>query len=194
MENFMRILILISLLVGSSCFAGPVTEFKTSGEWSEVTNGLRGRLLFAEGAVLKYGVKMGEVYLELENVSERGTIYVYYAATKSPIQCELSDSEGKNIKGLPGVPSDFMPSACWLALPHDSALRFSTRVGPSIAPGHPCLFICVGLEGGAWEIPLTATNNYYLSGTFTVSAPTNETSPRIWEGTLKLPAVRVPVK
>lgn len=182
------------LLVSSECFAGPAAEFRTSGEWSDVTNGLRGRLIFAEGPVLKSGAKMGEVYLEIENVSAGDAIYVYYAATKTPIHCELIDSEGKKIEGLPGGMSDFMPSPCWLALPHDSALRFNTRVGPSFVPGHSCLFISVGVEGGAWEIPLTATKDYYLSGTFTVRAPVSETRPRIWEGTLKLPAVKVSVK
>jgi hypothetical protein len=194
MKKYMRIFIMISLLAGSFCSAGPVTEFKTAGEWSEVTNGLRGRLLFAEGTPDKGGVKMGEVYLELQNVSLGDAMYVYYAATKSPLRCELSDAAGKNVEGMPEVMSDWMPSPCWLALPHDSALRFSTRVGPSFGPAHPCLFICVGLEGGAWEIPPTATNDYYLSGTFTVKTPANETRPRIWEGTLKLPRVRVPVK
>src|ERR1022692_4041965 len=34
--------------------------------------------------------------------------------------------------------------------------------------------------GGKWVIPTTATNDYYLSGTFSSMSPTNETRPRVW--------------
>ena len=188
------LLSIICIFVNCLCFAGPVTEPKSIGGWSEPTNGLRGRLLFAEAPKAdKYGLLIGEVYLELQNVSAGDTMYVYYVASISPLHCQLRDFDGKSVESGPSPGSDGRPSPCWLALPYDSTLRFNTRVGPAFAPAHPCLFFCVGLEGGAWEILLTATNDYFLSGTFTISAPKNETRPRVWEGTLKLPPVRIPV-
>jgi len=189
-----KLLPIVCIFANCLCFAGPVTEPKAIGEWSQPTNGLRGRLLFAEASKAdKYGLLIGEVYLELQNVSAGDTMYVYYVASKSPLHCQLHDFGGKTVESEPSPGSDGRPSPCWLALPYDSTLRFDTRLGPAFAPAHPCLFICVGLEGGAWEIPLTATNDYYLSGTFSSISTTNETRPRVWEGTLKLPPVKISV-
>lgn len=171
-----------------------MTEPKSIGEWSEPVDGLRGRLLFAENVKDENGVRIGNIYLELQNLSSGDNRYVYYDAKKSPIHCELNDSKSDGVKVWPGNMSDGMPSACWLALPYDSSLRFDTRLGPAFTPSHPCLFICIGLEGGTWEIPLTATNDFYLSGTFTTTPPQNETRPHMWEGTLKLPPVKISVK
>ena len=187
------LLSIIFVFVNCLCFAGPVAEPKFTGEWSEPTNGLRGRLLVAEGAKDKYGVKWGFVYLELQNLSSADTVYVYYAVGKSPLKCELRDSDGKSVKNSLGAAGEGTPPACWLTLPLDSTLRFLTGSSGS-APDYPCLFVVSAWVGGKWAIPDTATNDYYLSGTFSSVSPTNETRPHVWEGTLKLPAVRIPVK
>jgi hypothetical protein len=193
-----RLLPIICIFANCLCFAGPVTEPKFAGDWSVPTNGLRGRLLLAERAQDKFDVqnkgKQGVVYLELQNLALGDTIYVYYDAKKSPLHCELQDSTGNAVKPYNAVFSDWRPYPCWLALPHDSTLRFSA----TILTGSPvnALVISVGeaLTGGAWEMPLDSTNDYYLSGAFTSMSSTGETRPRVWEGTLKLPPVKISVK
>ena len=141
----------------------------------------------------KYGVREGLVYLELQNLSQGDTLYVYYNVRNSPLKCELRDPAGRNMQNFPGPVSDWMPSACWLSLPHDSTLRFPTG-NSSFTPNSPCLFVVSAFKGGKWVIPMTATNDYYLSGTFSSMSPTNEIKSRVWEGTLKLPAVKISVK
>ena len=194
-----KLLPIICIFANCLCFAGPVTEPKFIGEWSQPTNGLRGRLLIAEGAQNKYDVQYnctpGVVYLELQNMAVYDTIYVYYNAKRSPLRCELQDSFGNSISSRDVfVSSDARPDPCWLALPLDSTLRFSTTILSGLARNS--LLISVGEEGvgGAWKIPLDSTNAYYLSGTFTSMSSTGETRPRVWEGTLKLPPVKISVK
>jgi hypothetical protein len=189
-----KLLPIICIFANCLCFAGPVTEPKSIGEWSEPTNGLRGRLLFAEGIKLQEGARLGWVYLELQNLSAWGAVYVYYDAVRqSPLKCELRDSDGKIVKNSLGAVGEGIPPACWLTLPHDSTLRFLTG-GTGSAPDYPSLFVVSAWVGGKWAIPATATNDYYLSGTFSSTSPTNETRPLVWEGTLKLPPVKISVK
>jgi hypothetical protein len=183
----------IFIFVNCLCFAGSVTEPLSIGEWSEPTNGLRGRLLFAERTNNWSLATEGIVYLELQNISPSDTLYVYYNFQNSAPICELHDDAGKMIKNRPDTGSDWLPSSCWLSLPNDSTLRFQTG-GSNSEPNHPCLYIISKFFGGKWEIPLTATNDYYLSGTFSSLSTTNGTRPRVWEGTLKLPPVKIPVK
>ena len=92
-----KLLSIICVFVNCHCFAGPVTEPKSIGEWSEPTNGLRGRLLFAEGIKLQEGARLGLVYLELQNLSSEDTLYVYYSVGKLPLKCELRDFDGNTV-------------------------------------------------------------------------------------------------
>jgi hypothetical protein len=190
----MRTALLFFILTCQLCTAAPVNEPKAIGEWSEPTNGLRGRLIFySNGITDRDGVVKGLVYLELQNLPPGDTLYVYYAVGRMPLKCELRDFSGKSIEESRGAGSDFMPAACWLALPPDSTLRFRTGYSSS-APDFPCLFIISAFIGGKWHVPMTATNDYYLSGTFSSISTTNGTRPRVWEGTLKLPPVRIEAK
>ena len=154
-------------------------------------------MLFAERTQDKWDIqnnsRSGIVCLEIENLGD--TIYIYYAEVTSPLRCELRDSAGNAIPlGNVFVSSDWRPTPCWLALPNDSTLRFSTTVLGS-SPRNS-LLISVGepMIGGAWKIPLDSTNDYYLSGTFSPTPPENETRPHVWEGILKLPPVRISAK
>ncbi len=120
-------------------------------------------------------------------------MHIYYAPSKSPFRCELHDSLGKTNAGSYGVYSGGIPDPCWLALPYDSSLRVRVTLGGFGIPQTNGFFIA-GQISDAWVIPSGTTNEYYLSGTFTVTAPKNDTRPHIWEGTLELPQVRVPVE
>ncbi len=187
--------IFLSLLLffsGQFCFAGSASKPITTGEWSETTNGLRGRLLFAEDKKIA-GTRMGVIYLELQNSSLGDTMHVYYDAKMSPFRCKLQDSVGKTNPTQGADYDGFIPEACWLALPYDSTLRFRVTLGGFGIPQNGGLFIAGCLED-CWVIPASAQNDYFLTGTLRVTAPKNETRPRVWEGTLKLPPVKIPIK
>jgi hypothetical protein len=189
MKSLMSLFLALAV---QSCLAGSVSEPISFGAWSEATNGLRARLAFAEDPKL-FGTRMGVVYLELQNVSLGDTLHVYYKADQSPFRCELHDASGAPCQPG-GCEYDGMISApCWLALPHDSALRFRVTLGGFGVPQNGGLFIAGGIPD-CWVIPTKATNDYFLSGTLTITAPKDETRPRVWEGALKLPQVKVPVK
>ena len=120
----------------------------------------------------------------------------------SQLSCELRDSGGKIILRGGFSIDGRLPGPCWLALPHDSTLRF-----------RPCA-LCKGMASdgewfiyagfNSWRIPRGDTNDYYLSGTLTLSIPQGETRPRtpedkysapsVWQGTLKLPPVKIPAR
>jgi hypothetical protein len=195
----MRIIVLFLCLTCQFCLAGPVTEPKFIGDWSETTNGLRGRLLFAERSPEKWEIqnnsRSGVVFLELQNIASADTLYVYYDEVRSPLHCELRDSVG-NVIPLGGVfvNSDLRPAPCWLALPNNSTLRFSTTVFVNSPKNSLLISVGEAMDGGAWKIPLDSTNDYYLSGTFNPTPPENETRPHVWEGTLKLPPVKISVR
>ena len=162
------------------------------GEWSPPTNGLRGRLAFSENGK-PFGTRMGVLYLELQNVSLGDGMYVYYRAATSPFRCELRDSTGKTNETMSFEYDGWIPAPCWLALPYDSVLRFRLTLGGFGVPQNAGLFIA-GCMPDCWLIPPSATDDYFLSGTLSVAAPKDETRPRIWQGTLKLPPVRIPAK
>jgi hypothetical protein len=174
------------------CSAGSVVEPDAVGEWSRPTNNIRGRLLFVEHAKLKDGARAGLVYLELQNLGGSGTIYIYYDAIKAPPRCELRDSTGRIVEQVASG-RDAVPEACWLTLPMNSTLRFPTGYGPAFGPSGPSLMFGVGMNQ-TWVIPVSATNSYFLSGTFTPTSPKDEAREHNWQGTLKLPAVKIPVK
>jgi hypothetical protein len=189
MKTLMSLLVVLAV---QSCLAGPVSEPISFGAWSEATNGLRGRLAFAEDPKL-FGARMGVVYLELQNVSFGDTMYVYYKADQSPFRCELRDSSQALCQSSGCEYDGMIPGPCWLALPHDSALRFRMTLGGFGVPQNGGLFIA-GCISDCWVIPKTAAKDYFLSGTLTITAPKDDLRPRVWEGTLKLPQVKIPVK
>ena len=185
-------LALFLILICRFALAGSAIEPVSAGEWSAAINGVRGRLLFGEGEKVA-GTRMGVLYLELQNVSAGDTMYVYYDASKSPLRCQLVDSAGKTNASQGAVYDGWIPAASWLALPHDSALRFRVTLGGFGVPQNGGLFVA-GCIPDCWAIPPTATSDYFLSGTLVVAAPKGETRPRVWEGMLSLPRVRLPVK
>lgn len=192
-QNLKRDFILFLLLLACRfCFAGSPSESKAIGEWSEQSNGLRGRLVFGENEKIG-GTRMGVIYLELQNVSLGDTMYAYYPAAKSPLRCELQDSAGKTIQRSGSEYDGWIPDPCWLALPNDSTLRFRVSLGGFGIPQNGGLFVAGCIED-VWVIPASATNDYYLSAILNLSAPNNETRPRIWQGTLKLPPVKISVQ
>ncbi len=183
--------VFLFLLSCQCCFAVTANDKVVAGEWSESVNGLRGRLLFGED-VPSNDARVGVVYLELQNISAAGNnIQVFYDAAHS-LLFELRDPDGKLRKSDGLGFRGFIPSPCWLVLPKDSTLKFRVNLdGYGTAKDEGLL---LGLPGEAWIIPSSETNNFFLSATFTVNPPKEHDRAIIWEGTLRLPAVRIPSK
>ena len=188
--KLLRLLLFLLLLQCRLGIADVFSEFTAVGEWSAATNGLRGRLLFTERATSVEGLTDGIVYLQLQSVAVGESIHIYYAVSKFPFRPVLRDAGGNLVQeGL--LPSSGMPRPCWLVLPFDSSLLLRTGAS-STSPTVPGLTVIGACAGGNWFIPSQDTNDYFLSATFTATIPADETRPRMWEGTLELPALQIP--
>ncbi len=186
--------LLLCVCLSSHSFGAAVTnEFKAVGEWSVETNGLRGRLLFAERPTAVAGLRHGYVFLELQNVEPGDALQFFYDPRKYPPQFQptLRDADHKEVKPDIATPPSGFPRPSWLVLPFDSTLRLRTG-GSSLGQVKPGLFIMAGMWNGHWYLPGGVTNAYFLSGTFTVTIPAGETRPQMWEGALELPPLRIP--
>ena len=192
-QSFMRRLFSLAplLLATALCFASPINEPSSLGEWSKPVDGLRARLVLGEDPKLN-GTRRAIIYLELQNHSLWETAYFYYDASKSPLQCTLRDPWGKTNVSKGAVYNGPIYAPCWLALPHDSTLRFRVTLPGFGIPKNAGLFLA-GCLPDAWVIPASDTNQYFLSGTFTSTPPKSESRPRTWQGTLDLPELKVPV-
>ena len=182
---------------------------------------LRGRLWVGEGhywsdphasrgSAERYWVH-APVYLELEHVVTFGwsqPIQIYFDIF-SGLQFEMHDGSGKSIRpkqvGFAAV-LPVLPEPYWVTLPCDATVRLRAdiyNVGNSTNIADEQILVGDGGEGPAqWVIPQTSTNGYFLSCTFSPS--TNQSSLfryhpsplgyHVWQGTLKLPMVKIPVK
>jgi hypothetical protein len=176
---------------------GERTNLIASGAWSEQVNDhnrwLRGRLLVYEDPtnllvtnLLVTNVHLG-VYLELEHVLYGWIqpVEVYWNPTGLPfstyhpsLTLEARDEHGQPIPRTESPVRVFtrgpLQEPCWVTLPCDSTVR---------------------LRWSAGIMEPIATDAFFLSGTFTPE--TNHPSPlnyHVWQGTLKLPPVKVPAK
>ncbi|MGA2028560.1 MAG: hypothetical protein ABSG87_00590 [Verrucomicrobiota bacterium] len=187
-----RLFSVIFIFVNYLCFAGSVIEPITIGDWSEPTNGLRGRLLFSEDAKFS-GTEMGVVYLELQNVADvLNPMEIYYDDGKE-IHCQLADISGKLFHQPEMMDADIMsPGSYWIALPHDSTLRLRISVNGYGIPKDGGLLI--GLMSDQWLIPPTLQTDLFLSGSFNVIPPQDKDHIHAWKGVLELPKVKIPAK
>lgn len=194
------------LLVCQSCFAGSAGEPTSFGDWSDSTIGgsglharLKARLVVSETTDVS-GSRTANTYVEFQNTNHMvNTLYVYWGGTNSTLDCELRDSSGKTIPRAYGSYSGVIPDPIWLALPEDSILRFRPAlVYWSASNGE--LIIGAGSYVEFWRIPRGDTNDYYLSGILTLTIPSgispptlpgNNIQPIPWQGTLKLPPVKI---
>jgi hypothetical protein len=203
-----------------SCFATEDTNVIAAGNWSESVyyrdsgkSGctIRGRLLLCESPKDQDAA----VYLELQECSDSwgGMVEVYCNMNptealgghpdaqgnerieKEAAHWEMRDGSGKPVPVAPGGFSGGAPGANWIVLPCDSTMRLRTTVygGGRLKDGSLSIFFLAN----EWIIPPHSTHDYYLSCTFTADPPTNHITPpnyEIWKGTLKLPAMKIPVK
>ena len=195
--------ILIGVISCCFCLGSEPTNVIAASAWSEPTGCatglpdcglLRGRVLILEGKSAAYAGQVPEtqVYLELQNVSTTtGTAMEVYFDPRLGLRCEVRDSSGRPPPQVGQGGSGAFPSACWVTLPYDSTIRVRASW---YGYGNP-------REGGL-KIPLVEplvitgsnTNSYYLSGTFSAQTQSDHVpGPNrvIWQGTLKIPAVKV---
>jgi hypothetical protein len=165
-----------------------------AGEWSDAVQGLRGRLLFNEGARINQ-TRTGVIYLELQNVSATGTaLEVYYHPLRAFERCELSDATGQPL--TPPVnpfASITVPPPAWLSIP--ATFTLCHRINQNDEKPHLNAGLAINIPGRFgkdfyWIIPADAPAAYALSVTFKSVVLPDHNRTNIWEGALKLPPVK----
>ena len=159
-----------------------------TGDWSEPLNGLRGRLVIAQGRALgASSVRESLVYVELENVSQTqsGVLAVHF--DPGSLKCDLLDAAAKSVPQTGTGGSGGRPGAVWVSLPFDSVLR--VRANP-FGFGRPDGLL-IPLNNATWMIRAGDRNAYSLAGTLTVTPPLDHGRADAWTGVLTLAAVKL---
>ena len=190
------------------CFAQTDTKLIAAGNWSEAVpdgdHSLRGRLLVYDEPNPPC---IARIYIELQHISTRlgartSPIEIYFY-THDDLRFEMRHGSGQLVPpNGTGVAS--VPSPRWIVFPCDSSeslrvndyfrlnlLMSAPSSDPAIIESALKILVC----SGCWLIAPDATNDFFLSASFTPQ--TNHPSPLnypIWQGTLKLPAVKIPAK
>ena len=103
-------------------------------QWSEIVDGLRGRLVIEYGPDLE-GAEIALVYLELQNVSDSAGIKDLWFDETHQFKWQLQDEKGKQVPRTYPPASIFTDLGHWMILPFDSTLRFRVSVsGYGIIP------------------------------------------------------------
>ena len=188
--------VLASFRAGASDISPPATGVPNlAGSWSQVVDGIRGRL------VIEYpGNKSVRVYLELEAVRLDPRVYArtskgtWYAEMDS-LKLELTDSRGNAVPRDPRVVLSYLSMPFWIAIPPESTLRFFLGQGGcsnAVDAG-----LDFGLLSNCWRIARGGSETYYLSATFKGQNPPKDGSPHvnssIWIGELAMPKVALTV-
>ena len=194
-------LLLVSCL--PCCFGQTDTNLIASGDWSEIVKdsdgaALRGRLLVYDEHTAPNHAR---IYLELQHVFKGpgwwdGPLEIYFNISGSDVlHFEMRDGLDQPIPMYPVSIRGPSESPYWVTLPCDSTVRLRAdwcNMGPQSKPDGLEIFM---QDGGCWLIRAKATNDFYLSASFT--PPNNHPSSlkyHVWQGTLKLPKVKIPVK
>jgi hypothetical protein len=150
------------------------------------------------------------VYLELEHVLTSGWAppRAIYFDVVSGLKFEVHDSSGKSIPSQQVVLGAKLPNPYWVTLPCGATVKLRadlSHIGLRTNLTNP-VRILVGNANAfhvvEWEIPETSTAEYFLSCTFNAATnsatffgihPSAPDYP-VWQGTLKVPQVRIPVR
>ena len=184
----MRTLSLAVLLVTAQpSLAGDEKTTIATGDWSEVVNGVRGRLILAQGRTLGDGkIRESLAYVELENLVSNNSGQVRIHFDPDALKCELTDAAGKAVPQTAGAGSGGRPGKTWVTLPFDSSIRLRANpFGFGRAEG-----LLIHLNTGSWHIKDTA--EYRFSGTLTLTAPEGNTGA--WIGEIQFPKTKLSLK
>jgi hypothetical protein len=184
------------------CFGQVDTNLIATGDWSEAIRDaggciLRGRLLVYDD-LGRSSANHARVYLELQHVFQSGwtsplEVYFNYDMVGNDLHFEMRDKLGQPIPSEPVNRAGWVPNSCWVTLPCDSTVRLKADSLSGSLSKPDGLEIVV--NDACWLIRPNATNDFFLSATFT--PPKDHPSPlgyNVWQGTLKLPKVKIPVK
>ena len=181
------------LLIFAAVLSGRADDSLAKNDWSEAVNGLRARLVFGDGKDFN-GTRIAEVYLELHNGTDVGDPMEFDFDADKTLHFDLRSADGKPGPKPAGMEVDgFVFGPFHLTIPRDGTLRFPvTWSGYGIPRGAGT---ALGFMHGFWIIPADDPSDYFLSATFVVPESIQERSrPRCWHGTIKIPAVKVPIK
>jgi hypothetical protein len=191
------------LLSAELCFGQTDTNLIAAGDWSEAISDnaryvLRGRLLVYDEST-KSSSGHARVYLELQHIYPGAwmpSVEVYYDIGQSDdLHFEMHDERDQPIPKQLFPIRGMMPSPCWVTLPCDTTTRLRADTYTLSTTPKPNGFEIMVYHSGCWLIPPNATNDFFLSATFTPSK--DHPSPlkyHVWQGTLKLPKVKIPVQ
>lgn len=196
-----------SLLFLAACqfsYAGEDTNIVAMSDWSKpvsAANGatIRARMIISQVNSPAHAGPQKETafYLEFQNVTGAvGSPLQFYFDPVRALRCELLDADGKPppAEGMGGSGSGAGP--CWITLPYDSTIRLRANMyGYGLKPEDGFMLVVSPPQG--WTIRPGNTKTYFMSGTFTVTAPKNhvakdsEDARTIWSGTLELPKMKL---
>jgi hypothetical protein len=195
----MKTIVTSALLMASSCFGQTDGNLIATGDWSKpvrdengVGSVLRGRLLVYDDQA-QSAANHARIYLEIQQVFTNGwydPVEIYCFGTN--LVLELQNEHGQPIPSMATVRVGAVLNSYWVTVPCDGTVRIRAdecTLGPHEKPDG--LYILTG--GNAWLVPRNATNDFYLTCSFT--SATNHPSPLhydTWRGTLRFPEVKIP--
>jgi hypothetical protein len=195
------------LAAGHLSFAEGDAKIIATSDWSKPVGAaggsiIRARMMVAQGRSAAFAGPWPETqfYLEFQNVSSAiAAPTQFYFDPSSGLRCVMKDAQGK-APSQAGGGSGGGPGAAWITLPYDSAVRLRANMyGYGRKPGEG-LLLCLWPPAQYWDIATGDTNDYYLSGTFTITTPRSfvpkdvEAARSVWTGTLELPRMKIPVQ
>jgi len=158
-------------------------DILAAGEWSEPVAGIqdkktgrgahrsviRGRLLLCKSPKNQQPA----AYLEVQDCGDTwGGITEIYG-DMGGCHLELRDAKGQPLPPMGFAFGGGMPGAHWMTLPCDSTVRL--RISPYAS------------------FSFASKEDYFMSGSFVVDPPADHTGLDVWQGTLKLPAMKIVV-
>lgn len=196
---------LILATLGGSGRTAELPKVIAAGEWSKPVSdsrgrAVRGRLVLCQKVVSAERREVA-VYVELQDARESvgGSLRLFcdFGRTdfrpeyKGGLRCELRDKDRRPVKSAPFPFSGAVPASEWVTLPSDATIRL--RASPFSIHRPKAMAISPDV-GSLWVISDDDSDEYFLSGTFTVD-PAADRIPRgenpVWRGTIALPAVRI---
>ncbi|MFN0125520.1 MAG: hypothetical protein ACKV19_02410 [Verrucomicrobiales bacterium] len=198
-----------SLLFLAACqlgYAGRDTTIVAMSDWSKpvgTTNGatLRARMIISQEHSPAHAGPQKETafYLEFQKVTgAAGSPLQFYFDPGSAMRCELLDADGKPAPPEVGRGSGGGAGPCWITLPYDSTIRLRANMyGHGLKPEDGFRLVMSPPNMQSWTIRPGDAKTYFMSGTFTVTTPTNHVTKdfddtrTIWSGTLELPKMKL---
>jgi hypothetical protein len=163
-----------------------------SGVWSEIVDGIQGRLWIAKSGNTFNETELTDVYLQLRNVSGGIIpIEIYYDTVHPMTSCEVVDREGQIVQQTASVASILRPEPFWLTLPEGGSLQFIASVSGYGIPKRSGIMI--QMSCGAWALK-PAGGVMFLRATIKVEPPLESSGHQAWHGTLALPPAPIPIE